>query len=119
MLGCRVEGGRLADWQRVFCAALRSPRGNLTLAVVDDAPVEFNLKLHALGRPTMTRLFRYQYGEAEQDWAEVKVNPQREFSLELADALRDTLPANSLTVCTTYKLEHDAPGVIAEMMQSP
>ena len=115
VLASRVEGGSLADWQRVFCAALRSPRGNLTLAVVNDAPQEFDLKLvlQALSQPA--RLCRYRYGEAERDRADVKVNPQKEFSLGPAtDELRDKLPPNSLTIYSTYKLQHDAPGVIAE-----
>jgi hypothetical protein len=115
VLGSRVEGGRLADWQRVFCAALRSPRGNLTLAIVNDAPAEFNVKLAVQGLPKPTRLCRYRYGESERDQASVKVNPQKEFSLGAAtDALRDTLPPNSLTIYSAYKLEHDAPGVIVE-----
>jgi len=115
VLGSRVEGGRLADWQRVFCAALRSPRGNLTLAVVNDAPAEFNLKLAVQGLPKSTRLCRYRYGEAQRDRADVRVTPQKEFSLGPAAAeLRDTLPPNSLTIYSTYKLDHEAPGVIAE-----
>ena len=45
----------------------------------------------------------------------MKVDPQKEFSLgPAANELRDTLPPNSLTIYSTYQLEHDAPGVIAE-----
>ncbi len=115
VLGSGVDGGTFSDWQRVFCAALRSPRGNLTLAIVNDAPAEFDLKLTAQNLPGPTRLCRYRSGEAERDRADVKVNPQKEFPLSpAATELRDTLPANSLTIYSTYKLEHDAPGVIAE-----
>jgi len=114
VLHSRVEGGKLADWQRVFSAALRSPRGNLTLAVINDAPAEFQLKLNLSGLPQPIRLCRYRYGETEQDRADVKVDPQKEFSLGPPDALRDTLPSNSLTIYTTYKLGHDAPGVIVD-----
>ena len=65
------------------CSArrFRSPRGNLTLAVVNDAPAEFNLKLAVQGLAKPTRLYRYRYGEAERDRADVKVDPQTEFSL--------------------------------------
>jgi hypothetical protein len=115
VLGSRVEGGKVADWQRVFCAALRSPRGNLTLAIVNDAPLEFDLKLAAQGLRQPARLCRYRYGEAERDRADVKIDPQKEFSLgPAADELRDKLPPNSLTIYSTYELKHDAPGVIAE-----
>jgi hypothetical protein len=115
VLATRVQGGRLAEWQRVYCAALRSPRGNLTLAVVKDAPADFNLKLAVRGLAKPTRLYRYRYGEAQRDRADVKINPQTEFSLRpAADELHDTLPPNSLTIYSAYKLEHDAPGVITE-----
>jgi len=55
------------------------------------------------------------YGEAEWDRTDVKVSPQKEFPLgPAANELRDMLPPNSLTIYSTYKLEHDAPGVISE-----
>jgi len=115
VLDSRVEGGRLADWRRVFCAALRSPLGNLTLAVVNDAPQEFNFKLAIEGLSRSTRLCRYRYGEAERDRADVIINPQKEFLLGPAmNELGDTLPPNSLTIYSNYKLQHDAAGVIAE-----
>ena len=115
ILGSRVEGGKVADWQRVFCAALRSPRGNLTLAIVNDAPLEFDLKLAMQGLPQPARFCRYCYSEAERDRADVKVDPQREVSVGLASpTFADKLPPNSLTIYSTYKLRHDEPGVITE-----
>ena len=115
VLGTRVEGGRIGDWQRVFCAAFRSPSGNLTLAVVNDAPAKFNLQLALHGQSKPVRLSRYRYGEAERDRADVEVNPQAEFSLNpVAEELRDTLPPNSLTIYSTYQLRHGSPGVITD-----
>ena len=115
VLASRVEGGQLGVWPRVFCAAFRSPHGNLTLAVVNNAPAEFNLQLCLQGLSKSVRLSRYRYGEAERDRADVKVHPQRELTLDPAAAqLSDTLPPNSLTIYSTYQLEHDAPGVIVE-----
>jgi hypothetical protein len=115
VLGSDVAGGRVADWQRVFCAALRSPQGELTLAVVNDAPIEFKLELAVKGLTKPSRLYSYRYGEAEQNRADVKINPRSEFSLNAAaNELPDTLPPNSLTIYTTYKLGHEDPGVIKE-----
>ena len=115
VLASRVEGGQLGAWQRVFCAAFRSPRDNLTLAIVNDAPTDFNLQFGLQGLSKSVRLARYRYGEAERDRADVKVNPQLELTLDPGAAeMRDTLPPNSLTIYSTYKLEHDAPGVIVE-----
>jgi hypothetical protein len=115
VLASRVEGGRQDDWQRVFCAALRSPQGNLTLAIVNDAPTEFPLMLAVQNLANPARLYRYHYIEAERNRADVKVNPQAEFSLSAAAAeLHDTLPPNSLTIYSSYKLAHDASGIMAE-----
>jgi hypothetical protein len=45
----------------------------------------------------------------------VRIDPQAEFSLgPTAKELRDTLPANSLSIYSSYRLEHGSPGVIAE-----
>jgi len=115
VLESRVEGGKLGDWQSVFCTALRSPRGNLTLALVNDAPTTLDLDLTVQGLAAPVRLCRYRYGEAERDRADVKVDPKREYTLELPAArLKDTLPANSLSIYSTYRLGHDARGVTAE-----
>ncbi len=120
ILGTRIDGGRLDDWQRVFCAAFRSPAGCLTLALVNDAPAEFQLKLTLQRMPKPASLHRYRYGEAQQNHADVKVHPQIELALTpQANTLEDTLPANSLTVYSTYKLEHDSPGVIVESPSRP
>ena len=65
--------------------------------------------------PKPARFYRYRYGEAQQDRADVEVNPQAEFSLTPeAPEGKDTLPANSLTIYSTYKLEHNSPGVVME-----
>jgi hypothetical protein len=52
VLASQVSSAQVKGWQRVFCAAFRSPKGNLTLAIVNDAPVEFALKLSWGGNPT-------------------------------------------------------------------
>jgi hypothetical protein len=109
-----MDGGRLDDWQRLFAAAFRSPAGELTLAVVNDAPAEFLLKLTLQGMPKPASLYRYRYGEAQQNRVDIIVDPQAEFALTpQANVLEDTLPANSLTV-STYHLEHGSPGLIME-----
>ena len=81
VLNSRVESGKLAEWQRVFCAAFRSPGGKLTLAVVNDAPQEFPMEFSIEGLPKAIRLNRYRYGEAEHDRADGKVTPTKESSL--------------------------------------
>ena len=75
------------------------------------APVEFSLKLAWAGTPPAERFYRYRYTEAERDRADVKVNPQPEFSPAPGSAAwLDDLPPNSVTIYSTYKLNHDDPG---------
>jgi hypothetical protein len=115
VLATRVAGGKLGEWQRVFCAAFRSPQGNLTLALLNDGPADFELKLALPGLPKPARFYRYRYGEAEYDRADVRISPQLEFSPGAGAAQwQDTLPRRSLTLYSTYRLEHEMPGVIQE-----
>jgi hypothetical protein len=113
VLDSRVEGGKLAGWQRVFCAAFRSPSGNLTLALVNDSPAEFQLKLGIHAMPKATAFCRYRYGEAEREQSGLRIEPQAGPSpIAEPGQWQDALPPNSLTIYSTYKLTHDAPGVI-------
>src|SRR5262249_32290292 len=114
-----VDGGKSGEWERVFCSAFRSPGGSLTIALVNDAPVEFPLKLvlaHSHPEPGQSLSFyRYRYSEAQRNRADLEVNPEAQFSPATQSShWDDSLPPNSLTIYSTLRLEHNAPGVIAE-----
>lgn len=69
--------------------------------------------LQRLGKPAT--LYRYRYGEAERDRADVKAIPQREYLLGPVSAeLQDMLTPNSLTMYSTYKLAHKEPGIVRD-----
>jgi hypothetical protein len=115
VLATAVGDARVKGWQRVFCAAFRSPKGNLTLAVVNDAPVEFALRLAWAGKAPEGKFYRYHYTEAERDRVDVKVNPHLAFSsAPRNDVWQDTLPPNSLTIYSTYDLNHNDPGILLD-----
>jgi hypothetical protein len=115
VLAIQVGSAQVKGWQRVFCAAFRSPKGNLTVAVVNDAPVEFAAKLTWAGTPPAGKFYRYRYSEAERDRADVKINPQQEFSPSAGSASwQDRLPPNSLTIYSNYELSHEDPGIMVE-----
>ena len=56
VLSCQVDGGRNGQWQRVFAAALRSPKGNLTLAVVNDSSSACDLSVTLAGKSSHAKL---------------------------------------------------------------
>ena len=114
VLGSRVNGGRIDPWQRVFAVALRSPGGDLTVAVVNDASRGYDLELAVDGLAKSARFYRYRYDETCHGKADLRIDPQKEFSLGPHEkTLRDALPPSSLTIFSTFKLAHDDPGVIA------
>jgi alpha-L-arabinofuranosidase len=105
----------MQNWQRVFAAALRSPQGHLTLAVVNDAPQEFGLALSLEGLAEARRFHRYGITPSDRDRADVQVAPQREFALSTGHAaLSDRLAPRSVTVYSTHHLAPSAPGIMAE-----
>lgn len=115
VLRCAVEGGTINNLQRVFAAALHSPRRNLTIIVVNDADRTWPSALHIHGLENKTRLYRYRVTRAERDRADLTIEPNAEFALrEGAARFDDTLPAASVTVYTTYKLAHTDPGIISD-----
>jgi len=115
VLAAQVSGGKLEKHQRVFAAALRSPKGNLTLAVVNDAPAAWDAAYELRGLPGPITLHRYAVSEADRDRADLKIEPAGEFSLSAGAAhFRDRLPASSLTIYSTYRLAHANGGVGVE-----
>jgi hypothetical protein len=115
VLASSVDGGKSGQWQRVFAAALRSPQGHLTLAVVNDAPNACDVSFDLRGVNKDMRLYRYSAGQAERDRTDVMIEPQAEFALPQGTAaFKDRVAPMSVTVYSTYKLAHAADGVIAE-----
>jgi hypothetical protein len=115
VFSCQVNGSEVKDRQRVFCAAFRSPKGNLTLAIINDAQTDFPLKLTWARTPPTAKFYRYRYAEPKRNRADVKVNSESEFSPGAGSASwQDTLPPESLTIYSTYKLHADDPGIIVD-----
>ena len=114
VLSCAIDGGQIDHYQRVFAAALQSPGGNLTLAVVNDAPKELALALDVHGIRRSVVLYRYAVSKQEQDRTDLRIDPQEDFHIALTATLKDRLAPMSLTVYSTYRLIHDDPGVMAE-----
>ena len=115
VLACQLDGGILDKWQRVFAVALRSPKGHLTLAIVNDGTRGFELTVTLSGLAKAAQFYRYRITDQDRDRADLKIEPQAEFPLTVAGAAsRDQLKPRSVTIYSTYKLAHSDPGIVAE-----
>jgi len=115
VLACNVAGGIIELHQRVFAAFLRSPKGNLTLAVVNDADRAWDAAVAFHAVAAKTRLYRYDVSKADKDRTDLVISPKAEFVVtRSASSFRDKIAPESLTIYTTYRLEPSAPGIIAE-----
>ena len=81
VLRSKVEGGRLGRQQRVFAAAIRSPGGQLTLLVVNDAEPSFDAAFTVEHLPAGSTLYRYRVTPADRDRSEVRIESSAEFRL--------------------------------------
>jgi hypothetical protein len=115
VLSCRVEGGRTEELPRVFAAALRSPRGNLTLALLNDAPRQWTVEIDIRGLAGTKRLYRYVVSAADRDNALLRIEPASDVALTKGTStILGTIPPASLTIYSTYHLAHAEPGVTGE-----
>ena len=99
----------------ILTAALRSPKGQLTLWLVNptDAEHKAAVELSAVAAPI--KLFRYQLTEAAVRGAAFKLAPSKELALSQdAPTFAETLPPHSITAVTTWPLAPADPGAIAE-----
>jgi len=74
VLDCQASGGRVGDVPRVFAAALRSPKGEITWAILNDSPRAWTagLKAKDLG---VSGLFKYQVTSEQRDHADLEIRP--------------------------------------------
>jgi hypothetical protein len=115
VLKSEVMGGRIAPWQRVFCAAYRSPKGGYTIAVVNDSEKDYPMNMTLSGLVAEKHFYRYRYGNPQRDRTDIRVKPENEYLLSPANSvIKETLPAQSLTLYSTFELKHDDPGIIVE-----
>ena len=79
VLSCDVTGGKIDAYPRVFAAPLRSPKGNLTLAVVDDSDQAWDATIDLHGMTASTLLYCYDVSKADKDRTDLAINPKAEF----------------------------------------
>ena len=96
--------------RQLVTAALRSPKGNLTVLAVNETYRDVDATLSVSG--AVAKLFRYAITPAARDQADVTVRPGAAFSTTAE--FRDRIPALSVVVYSTYQLSPQDPGITAE-----
>lgn len=97
----------VSDGAEVIATALRSPKGNLTLYVLNKSAKKQCVGIVLSGLDKPRTFYRYQITESDVRQAGFSLNP-------VQTSLEEELPARSITTFSTYKLYHSDPGVIAE-----
>jgi hypothetical protein len=101
--------------RKPVAAALFSPKGNLTLFIVNESHRPTRVEFDVAGLSVAAKFHRYAVTAADRDEAQVTVAPPGEFAVAAVSAKFDDLvPATSLLVYSGFRLRHDEPGVASE-----
>jgi len=114
VLKCTVAAPRQEAAPGIVAAALRSPKGRLTIFLVNPTDAEHEVTVVLAGLAAPTKLSRYQLTAAVLAARPTLVS-SGQFALSAqTTSLADTLPPRSITTLTTYSLGPDDPGVMAD-----
>jgi len=112
VLGTKVETPFGQKDRKLVATALRSPKGQMTVVVVNEShrSAEVNIAFDGLAKPV--RLLRYSFTKESEDKVNVHIHPERGF--EVSKTLKDQVPPTSIVVYSTYDLKAGDPGMINE-----
>lgn len=98
--------------RKLVATALRTPKGHLTILVVNEShhSAAVNLTLEGLAKPIS--LQRYSVGKEAEDKVGVDIHPER--TIEVSKTLTDHIAPMSIVVYSTYNLKATDPGLINE-----
>ncbi len=99
------------DSPGVSCATLRSPKGNLTMMVLNHTGASREASISLAGVDAGRVLYQYRVVESAISRPGYRMESLRSFP---AGRFSDTLPADSITVYSTYRLAGSDPGITGE-----
>ncbi len=103
------------DAKDIHAAALQSPKGNVTVVVLNRTQAERPVSWSFRGLPAECALHKYQVTAASVERPDYRMEPLQAFPLSSAQAkFEDALPAESITVYSTYKLSQSDSGIRSE-----
>ncbi len=107
------EGG--SPVETVLTATLRSPGGKLTTYLLNlgESPVLVSVRYDGLAKPAAMK--KYQVVEQTVSAPSYRMDPIRHWSIDPATpVIEETLPARSITVLSTFALQHSDDGIILD-----
>ncbi len=98
----------------LIVSAILSPKGNFTIYILNKSgSQQVNLAVENLERINM--LYKYQVTEGSVERPEYQMNPLSSYEVGTEKPeITDELPSNSITVYSSYKLEHAQPGIMID-----
>lgn len=112
VLATRVEAPYLEEDRKFVATSLYTPKGNLTVVLVNESDQAANVTLEFTGLPATVRMHRYAFTKEDEDRGDVDLQPQN--SVDVSDVLPLLVERMSIVVYSTYLLNSSNPGVIAE-----
>jgi hypothetical protein len=103
-----ISPGYSEKERQLVATALKSPKGQFSLLVVNEREEDVPANFTATGLAGGVKLNRYRMTLSERDRADVSVRPAVRFA---AESFADTVPRMSVTVYTTYNLKPFAAGI--------
>ncbi len=103
------------DGQDLVVSAARSPRGNLTVFVLNKSEGKQAITLNLANLGQATTLYKYQVTEESANNPDFQMSPIEKIEASTGKlSFKDELPDMSITVYSTYKLLHSDPGITAD-----
>jgi hypothetical protein len=112
VLSTRVEAPFFPHDRTIVAAALRTPKGNLTVLVVNESNFAVDVSVEIEGLPGPVQLQRYALTKEDEGKCSVDVRPERNFVV--SESLSDRIPPMSIVVYSTYSLNAEDPGLTNE-----
>jgi hypothetical protein len=115
VLATHVEGGSSQGIQHVIAVALRSPRGQHTLLVVNEVESDWDASIVFQGLKKSATLYQYRMTPQQRDQSNLSLQADNEFRVTKDEGrFRVRIPGRSVTVYSTYQLGPQDEGIISE-----
>lgn len=101
VLATTIEGPWVLGDRRVVATALQSPKGNLTVLVVNESYQATDVTIHLDGWSKPADLYRYAVTQEMENKCNVELAPQS--MPQAAGGIQDTIPPLSIVAYSTYR----------------